>query len=63
MIHNQDNSIKVGDTVDLDIDMSNSSEVVILELGKLYARVKDPADSDDASWTVMRYRLTSKVVN
>ena len=61
MIHNKHN-LKVGDTVILDSDFVNHSEVKIVKFTpmEMYATVHSIEDEENI-WDVMTYRLTPKI--
>ena len=62
MNHNPHN-LQIDDTVILDEDYSNSSEVIIVSFTpqQLYAMVREPDDKNRSNaWTVMTNRLTPK---
>jgi copper(I)-binding protein len=62
MIHNKHN-LKVGDTVILDFDFVNHSEVKIVAFTpkEMYATIHS-IDDEEYTWEVMTYRLTPKII-
>lgn len=52
--------MKKGDIVILDKDFNNCFEVEIIEINKIYSKVK-MADGPKAEWEVMTNRLSVKI--